>query len=449
VPTIIPTAAAAVEALRAAARPVRAREAGDATSTAQDAAKGPAAGDDCPICLAAFEAGDVAAALPACGHAFHWETCLSPWLESHHTCPVCRAALEAGEARPAAAGAGGRATGGGGGGGAGTGAGAGAGAGVAGIRMGAGAFPGGGGGRGGRPLHGGGGAPFDLGAALAEALMEVAPEGGVGLARAPPGANAATAAFADMLNLMTGGGGGGGRRAAGGGPAGGRPGRPAAADGGDRDDEDGARVAARVEAREAAAAAARVAAGTPVEAPAVNLLRRAERAVEVRAAAAGAGGPAQPDTFAPVEVWLPEIRNSPRLEAAVAALRRAVEEEAPARRTRGAASEAQGAAPRPRPRDDDESERRARAVMAALDVAMSGRDGGRDGGYWPPGYWGQAHFGARVQATSLAVTGPQGLLARLRGRFGDPRPGSDGRSSEDSATSSSGGSSSWETGGEE
>ena len=80
----------------------------------------------CSVCMEEFKQGEPGVvALPGCGHKYHLEDCLKPWLREHHTCPVCRAPLptaaEAGEppqssssaaaaagsaARPAASGAG-------------------------------------------------------------------------------------------------------------------------------------------------------------------------------------------------------------------------------------------------------------------------------------------------------------------------------------------------------
>ncbi|EAY73709.1 hypothetical protein OsI_01588 [Oryza sativa Indica Group] len=57
------------------------------------AAAGAAPGD-CAVCLAEFEAGDKARALPRCGHRFHVE-CIDAWFRENSTCPLCRADVEA------------------------------------------------------------------------------------------------------------------------------------------------------------------------------------------------------------------------------------------------------------------------------------------------------------------------------------------------------------------
>ncbi|XBI62244.1 hypothetical protein VPH35_042898 [Triticum aestivum] len=57
---------------------------------------------DCAVCLAEFERGEEARALPRCGHRFHVE-CIDAWFRGNSTCPLCRAAVEApdyAEARP-------------------------------------------------------------------------------------------------------------------------------------------------------------------------------------------------------------------------------------------------------------------------------------------------------------------------------------------------------------
>uniref|UniRef100_A0A0D9V066 RING-type domain-containing protein n=1 Tax=Leersia perrieri TaxID=77586 RepID=A0A0D9V066_9ORYZ len=53
-----------------------------------------AAGGDCAVCLAEFEAGEKARALPRCGHRFHVE-CIDAWFRENSTCPLCRADVEA------------------------------------------------------------------------------------------------------------------------------------------------------------------------------------------------------------------------------------------------------------------------------------------------------------------------------------------------------------------
>lgn len=49
---------------------------------------------DCAVCLAEFESGEEARALPRCGHRFHVE-CIDAWFRGNSTCPLCRAAVEA------------------------------------------------------------------------------------------------------------------------------------------------------------------------------------------------------------------------------------------------------------------------------------------------------------------------------------------------------------------
>ncbi|KAG8052089.1 hypothetical protein GUJ93_ZPchr0001g30181 [Zizania palustris] len=53
-----------------------------------------AASGDCAVCLAEFEDGDKARALPRCGHRFHVE-CIDAWFRENSTCPLCRADVEA------------------------------------------------------------------------------------------------------------------------------------------------------------------------------------------------------------------------------------------------------------------------------------------------------------------------------------------------------------------
>ncbi|XP_024385351.1 uncharacterized protein [Physcomitrium patens] len=48
--------------------------------------------DDCLICLAPFDSGDLLRLLPECSHAFHSD-CIGAWFQSHSTCPLCRACL--------------------------------------------------------------------------------------------------------------------------------------------------------------------------------------------------------------------------------------------------------------------------------------------------------------------------------------------------------------------
>ncbi|KAE8800153.1 hypothetical protein D1007_24447 [Hordeum vulgare] len=49
---------------------------------------------DCAVCLAEFEHGEQARALPRCGHRFHVE-CIDAWFRDNSTCPLCRADVEA------------------------------------------------------------------------------------------------------------------------------------------------------------------------------------------------------------------------------------------------------------------------------------------------------------------------------------------------------------------
>ncbi|OEL16594.1 hypothetical protein BAE44_0022387 [Dichanthelium oligosanthes] len=49
-----------------------------------------AGGGDCAVCLAEFEPGEKARALPRCGHRFHVE-CIDAWFRGNATCPLCRA----------------------------------------------------------------------------------------------------------------------------------------------------------------------------------------------------------------------------------------------------------------------------------------------------------------------------------------------------------------------
>lgn len=49
---------------------------------------------DCAVCLAEFEHGEEARALPRCGHRFHVE-CIDAWFRENSTCPLCRADVEA------------------------------------------------------------------------------------------------------------------------------------------------------------------------------------------------------------------------------------------------------------------------------------------------------------------------------------------------------------------
>jgi hypothetical protein len=49
-------------------------------------------GSECTVCLDAFASGQQACSLP-CGHMFHEDKCIMPWLREHNTCPTCRFAL--------------------------------------------------------------------------------------------------------------------------------------------------------------------------------------------------------------------------------------------------------------------------------------------------------------------------------------------------------------------
>lgn len=58
---------------------------------AAEAAEAGGGGEDCAVCMVAFEPGDALKSLP-CGHsAFHVE-CIRRWLERSPTCPLCRCA---------------------------------------------------------------------------------------------------------------------------------------------------------------------------------------------------------------------------------------------------------------------------------------------------------------------------------------------------------------------
>jgi len=46
-------------------------------------------GEDCPICLNAFERNEVVRRLPACGHTFH-RSCVDVWLFRSAECPLCK-----------------------------------------------------------------------------------------------------------------------------------------------------------------------------------------------------------------------------------------------------------------------------------------------------------------------------------------------------------------------
>ena len=49
----------------------------------------------CPICLEAFEKGDVVVKLPCpCKHCAYHRDCIEPWLTKNNTCPMCRTVLD-------------------------------------------------------------------------------------------------------------------------------------------------------------------------------------------------------------------------------------------------------------------------------------------------------------------------------------------------------------------
>ncbi|KGN66278.1 RING-H2 finger protein ATL39 [Cucumis sativus] len=47
-------------------------------------------GNECAVCLSAFEDGEEVKKLPRCTHTFH-ASCIDMWLYSHSDCPLCRA----------------------------------------------------------------------------------------------------------------------------------------------------------------------------------------------------------------------------------------------------------------------------------------------------------------------------------------------------------------------
>lgn len=49
-----------------------------------------ARGNDCAVCLEAFQKGDRCRLLPLCGHSFH-AACVDSWLMRTPVCPLCRA----------------------------------------------------------------------------------------------------------------------------------------------------------------------------------------------------------------------------------------------------------------------------------------------------------------------------------------------------------------------
>lgn len=56
-------------------------------------------GNECPVCLSAFDDGQEIRQLAACKHSFHVD-CIDMWLYSHPNCPVCRAAVPVTVKRP-------------------------------------------------------------------------------------------------------------------------------------------------------------------------------------------------------------------------------------------------------------------------------------------------------------------------------------------------------------
>ncbi|KAM3392780.1 hypothetical protein ACQJBY_013758 [Aegilops geniculata] len=66
------------------------------------AAKHPAAGEECCVCLSRIRAGEATRRLP-CEHAFHRD-CVDRWLAlCKRTCPLCRVYVADGNGRHAAA----------------------------------------------------------------------------------------------------------------------------------------------------------------------------------------------------------------------------------------------------------------------------------------------------------------------------------------------------------
>ncbi|KAG6588064.1 RING-H2 finger protein ATL52, partial [Cucurbita argyrosperma subsp. argyrosperma] len=51
-------------------------------------------GNECAVCLSAFEDGEEVKKLPRCTHMFH-APCIDMWLYSHSDCPLCRAPVMA------------------------------------------------------------------------------------------------------------------------------------------------------------------------------------------------------------------------------------------------------------------------------------------------------------------------------------------------------------------
>ncbi|XP_031131824.1 E3 ubiquitin-protein ligase AIRP1-like [Ipomoea triloba] len=52
--------------------------------------KGEERENECAICIAGFEKGDISTILSSCNHKFHSD-CIAIWLVLHQTCPICRA----------------------------------------------------------------------------------------------------------------------------------------------------------------------------------------------------------------------------------------------------------------------------------------------------------------------------------------------------------------------
>uniref|UniRef100_A0A453AFX2 RING-type E3 ubiquitin transferase n=2 Tax=Aegilops tauschii TaxID=37682 RepID=A0A453AFX2_AEGTS len=71
-------------------------------SSEEAAAKQPAAGEECCVCLSRIRAGEATRRLP-CEHAFHRD-CVDRWLAlCKRTCPLCRVYVADGNGRQAAA----------------------------------------------------------------------------------------------------------------------------------------------------------------------------------------------------------------------------------------------------------------------------------------------------------------------------------------------------------
>lgn len=62
--------------------------------TAAAAAEENGNGNECAVCLSAFEDGEEVKKLPRCTHMFH-ASCIDMWLYSHSDCPLCRAPVVA------------------------------------------------------------------------------------------------------------------------------------------------------------------------------------------------------------------------------------------------------------------------------------------------------------------------------------------------------------------